>query len=482
MRRKKQRIDCDVLVVGSGPGGANSALKLAEAGYDVLMVEEGDSVNNRDVKSYSLEEMNERYRNGGLTPAFGKTKVAYIEACCQGGASEINAALYHKPFDKTLQHWKSEYKIDSFGEKELEPFFKECEQDISVNLMPDGLGPASNILKNGADILKWKSGEVPRCWKYSKNKDGSYTDSRQSISRAIIPKAISKGCRLLTNIKVKRLVLKGKNAQYAYAVSSDENGQFTDVQIFFHNVFLCAGAIQTPLILRRSGIKHNIGNSLCMHPAVRVVAQFKDQVNDEKEGVPVLQVQEFKPRITLGGSYSGRHHLALWIGGKGGSDKDLESWKNMAMFYALSMGTGRGIIRNIPVLDEAFVRLPVTDQDLLFLGEGLYRLGKLLFEAGAVKIFSPIAGVSSFNKVEDLEVLKKGLPAENIDLSTIHLFSSCPMGEDVQECAVNSFGKVHGYNNIYLNDASILPSPPGVNPQALIMSLARRNCQMQNKK
>ena len=34
-------LDCDILVVGSGPGGATAAALLAEAGHDVLMVEEG---------------------------------------------------------------------------------------------------------------------------------------------------------------------------------------------------------------------------------------------------------------------------------------------------------------------------------------------------------------------------------------------------------------------------------------------------------
>ena len=58
---------------------------------------------------------------------------------------------------------------------------------------------------------------------------------------------------------------------------------------------------------------------------------------------------------------------------------------------------------------------------------------------------------------------------------TIHLFSSCPMGENKNLCAVNSYGKLFGYNNIYINDGSLLPNAPGVNPQGTIMAIARRN-------
>lgn len=36
-----ESLDCDVLVIGSGPGGSVSACKLAQAGLDVLLVEEG---------------------------------------------------------------------------------------------------------------------------------------------------------------------------------------------------------------------------------------------------------------------------------------------------------------------------------------------------------------------------------------------------------------------------------------------------------
>ena len=58
------------------------------------------------------------------------------------------------------------------------------------------------------------------------------------------------------------------------------------------------------------------------------------------------------------------------------------------------------------------------------------------------------------------------------------------MGEDIRRCAVNSYGKLHGFENIYLNDASILPGAPGVNPQGTIMALARRNADnfLQNTK
>ena len=69
--------------------------------------------------------------------------------------------------------------------------------------------------------------------------------------------------------------------------------------------------MQTPALLRRSGIRENVGNSLRLHPMIKVVARFPDVVNSLDMGVPVHQVKEFAPRISLGGSISTPPYLAI---------------------------------------------------------------------------------------------------------------------------------------------------------------------------
>ena len=53
--------------------------------------------------------------------------------------------------------------------------------------------------------------------------------------------------------------------------------------------------------------------------------------------------------------------------------------------------------------------------------------------------------------------------------------STVPMGERTERCAADSFGRVHGVRNVHVNDASLLPDAPGVNPQASVMAVAIRN-------
>ena len=56
---------------GSGAGGATTAAVLAEAGFDVLIAEEGDWIEQGAVVPFSLEQMDRQYRAGGVTVALG---------------------------------------------------------------------------------------------------------------------------------------------------------------------------------------------------------------------------------------------------------------------------------------------------------------------------------------------------------------------------------------------------------------------------
>ena len=111
---QEKQLNCDVLVIGSGPGGVNTAYLLAKAGKNVILAEEGPNVAANETKAFSLDEMQMKYRNGGITAALGKTKVAYLEPCCVGGGSEINAGLYHYPIPELIQDWQRDFKIQDF--------------------------------------------------------------------------------------------------------------------------------------------------------------------------------------------------------------------------------------------------------------------------------------------------------------------------------------------------------------------------------
>lgn len=472
----EEPISCEILVIGSGPGGAITACFLAEAGKDVVLVENGPFLPLSSSKSYSTEEMDQKYRHGGLTVAFGKNKIAYAEAQCMGGGSEINSALYHRPLPRSIQTWCDRYQIEELQECHLEQYFQEIERDLSVSYAPGKLSSPSLKLQEGADKLNWKHTETARCFKYQKQKDGLWVGNRQSMSETYLPRALKAGCRIIPNTKVERIDYKKQRANRAIAVQVEKTGKKKEVIFHFQQLFICAGAVQTPFLLRKSGITCNIGNTLRMHPMVRIAAYFPDEINDD-EGVPVVQIEEFKPNLTLGCSCSSPAHLVLWLDGPlQNRRKKLHQWKHMAIYYAATTPLGIGSIRSLPLIAEPLVSYKLLPQDMKSLGEGLYRLGQVLFASGAEELIFPIQGYESVKQLGDLDRLNiSGLAYGSTPITAIHLFSSCPMGEDRSKCAVNSYGKVHGFDNIYLNDASILPDCPGVNPQATIMAIALRN-------
>jgi choline dehydrogenase-like flavoprotein len=151
------------------------------------------------------------------------------------------------------------------------------------------------------------------------------------------------------------------------------------------------------------------------------------------------------------------------------------AWTCMANYYAMLVGEGRGTVRSLPGFRDPLVRYRVTGQDRRHLAEGLGKLAELLFAAGAVALYPGLAGGRRLLSRDDLRQLPQILPNGMAGLMTIHLFSSCPMGEERRLCATDSFGRVHGFNNLLVNDASLLCTAPGVNPQGSIMALARRN-------
>jgi choline dehydrogenase-like flavoprotein len=463
----KHDLECECLVVGSGPGGAITALVLAESGCSVLVVEEGMDESGKFLP-YSLQELN-RYRYGGLCVSRGNPKVFYLEGCCLGGASEINAGLYHRPLPQMLDKWEKEYDIQDFGALALGPFFEMNEKALEVRTMPSALGPGSRIIERGAKNLNWKSMAIPSMWDYSgSNPQGQ----RRSMARSFIPKAKAAGARFILQTKVKKINFRSDKAYEALCVSSDGK---MNTRVRFKSVFVCGGAIQTPHLLRNSGLTRNIGESLKIHLSARLVACFDKTASDPQEVIPVMQVSEFKPKLTLGGSFSSAAFLASWLAGRKDFAQIMQSPSNLGIFYASIIANATGHVRPKSFSGEATFSMKIKEDDLSSLGDGMYKLGQMLFAAGAGVIYSPILGGKDFRILADMAALRNDVLSYGVDLSTMHLFSSCPMGENLSRCALNSYGRVHGKSNIYVNDASMLPDAPGTNPQSLIMALARRN-------
>ena len=467
-----EAIRCQVAVIGSGPGGAVTAATLASKGFDVVMLEEGPHLKLNSCQPFSVEEMRQKYRWGGLNPALGTPKVPLVEACCVGGGSEINSGLYHRTSPDILEFWRDRFDVQHLEETDLLPHFETCESALGVQLNP-GRPPAPSVkMKIGAERLGWNSIEAPRWFKYSKAvpPDGITSGKRRSMTETFIPSALAAGCRLLPSVRAEKLRVAHAHWQLQ-AIRQDE-----PLIIDAEAVFLCCGAIETPALLRRSGVKKNIGNTLALSPMIKVAAVFEDEVNSDYVDVPAQQVKEFSPRISIGCSISSLPYLALALSDHPDAGIELKrQWRRMSIYYAAIAGPNNGVVRNVPFSQAPLIRYSLSTENMRTLSTGLVYLCRLLFAAGATHLYPGLSGMPALRSEADLVRIPSELPRDRTSLTTVHLFSSCPMGEAADSSAADSFGQLHGYSNLFVNDASLLCTAPGVNPQGTIMALARRN-------
>ncbi|MCY7299740.1 MAG: GMC family oxidoreductase [Ilumatobacteraceae bacterium] len=461
-------MDADVLIIGSGAGGATTAAVLAEAGLDVLIVEEGEWVEQGAVVPFSLEQMDRQYRAGGVTVALGLPAIAYTEGRCAGGGTEVNSGLYWRPPGDVLQRWRDEFRIADFDPDEVLSIADEVERDISVSTVPGPYTEPSDVLRRGADALGWRNGEIPRWMTYPAHAPGG---ERQSMTLTYLPRAMRAGARMATGCRIDRLVRSGATAISADTTLADgRRGSIT-----FRTVFVCGGAIQSPALLQRSGVRGHIGKTLAVHPTVKLAARFADELN-VPDDVPVHQVKEFAPHLSFGGSASNPGLVALSLLDQWSTFQHaITEWRKISVYYAAITSEGLGRVRSFPRMKDPVVTYGLTHRDRELLRSGLGRLALLMLEAGAVEVYPSFKGAPSVKNRRDLATMQHAFAATKASVMTVHLCSTVPMGELEGRTGADSCGLVHGCKNIYVNDASLLPTAPGVNPPASVMAFAIRN-------
>jgi choline dehydrogenase-like flavoprotein len=468
-------IRTEIAVIGSGPGGAVTAATLAAAGREVLLIEEGQDLAQDSCTPFSFAEMKQKYRAGGITAAFGKPGVAYAEGSCVGGGSEVNSGLYHRTPAEVIDQWARKYEVEFFSPDSMERHFAACEAMMQPATYPGELPVAAKILRDGAERRGMLSHDVPRLVGFEKKRDeqGVEIIHRRSMTETFLPEFLRNGGTLLAETRVLRL----SRQRSGWEVHA-EFGRKRPLLIRADKVFVCAGAVHTPALLQRSGIRRNIGKTLSLQPMIKLTAEFEDTVNFPGMGIAGEQVKEFSPEYSFGCAISSRAHLAINLADEpGGPALAAERHRNLVSYYVMSRGSLGGAVYAIPGFRDPVVRYNVSEQEFANLGDGLKGLSRVLLSAGAKRVFTGLQETPVLDSLAQADGLPASFPHDANNIMTVHLMSSCPMGEDQRHAAVNSWGRVHGYAGLYVSDVSTLCTSPGVNPQGSIMALAHRNAQ-----
>jgi choline dehydrogenase-like flavoprotein len=462
-------IDTEFLIVGSGAGGATTAAVLAAAGRTVLVVEEGPWVDPDAVVPFSLQEMELKYRHHGSSAALGSPPVAYAEGRCVGGSTEINSGLWHRLPSYLAEEWRQH--VDGFDDATLDRYATQVERWLSVGTTPVPPPLSSMLLERGATKLGWQSVEFPRVFRYG---DGQRA-IKQTMARTLIPRAVDSGAQVMAGTRITRLERSGSRIVAARGFRQrPDGGPEEKITIRADQVVVCGGAVQTPALLQRSGFWGPVGRGLKLHPTIKIAARFPHPI--DHDDVPMHRIVEFAPHLTIGGSASRRGHVALAV-----ADCDaeqaarLDDWENVSVYYAAIRSEAAGRVIAVPGLRDPVVTYRLTDGDLSRLARGLVHLGEALLAAGATELYPSVIGAPIVSDVAGLASWWSTVDRRRANLMTVHLTSSVRLGTDRRTAGADSYGRVHGTDNLRVNDASLLRDAPGVNPQATIMTLAARN-------
>jgi choline dehydrogenase-like flavoprotein len=481
---KNATYDTDILVVGTGAGGAVIGAELAAAGLDVTFVEEGGYHATSTFNPYLTESGPRLYRDSGATLIFGNPPMNYLEGRCVGGGTVINGGMMYRPPEDVLVRWQKTIGANELSPKNFEPFLDRVEKAVcSRKQPPESIGADNRLMQRGAEL---------KGWEYSPNKRGHHhcvgssncvigcpTGAKQSMLVSYIPSALAAGARCLTEVRVEKLLLEGDRCVgvRGRAINSQTLKREATITIKARDVILACGAVQTPLLLLgHPGMwrSRQLGRNFTVHPNIKVIAVYP-HIIDSWKGVSQLgQTRQFRDEGILFAENmvppSAAGSTLPFIGDK--------LWDIMKRYRSMIVtgilvedsSTGR-ILRGpfampIPIYN-------ITDYDHQRFLKGARLLAGMHFEMGADMVILPFHTMSIAHSPDDLcNIDSSRIRRTDLELFTPHLMGTARMGSNPKNSVVDSSGQLWDLQHCYIADASLFPSPVGVNPQITIMALA----------
>lgn len=479
---------CDVAVIGSGAGGGVVAAELAEAGLDVIVLEEGGYHSTEEFTTNASAMVRRLYRNGGAQVTLGNPPVQFAEGRCVGGSTVVNGGMSWRTPEKVLERWYREHSIDGIRARDMERYFSRVEKFISAKHQdPDSVGRDNQLLREGAEKKGWKV--IPNirnqvhCAGTNNCAFGCPTAAKRSTLVTYIPRALSFGARVYANFRVDRLTRNGKRISGVTGRVVRPDGQVvTSFRVRAGAVVLAAGAIQTPTLLLRSGVRSpsgRIGKGLTLHPNAKVVAVFDENVDGWKGVHQAYQVREFHDAGFLMAAVNIPPSVLAMALPQYGDDlaRVMKDYNRIVTAGILVEDSTSGQVRVAPGGEPVPVYF-LSDFDAERLLQGTSLLCELLFEVGAREIHLPFEGLPSLKSAQDVRrMFSQTIPKHAMEVVTVHVMGTVAMGGDPARHPCDPFGRVNDTEGLYVADASLFPTPVGVNPMETIMALATRSAE-----
>lgn len=502
----------DVVVVGTGAGGAPLTARLAQAGLSVVALEAGTwwdpqrDFATDEVAQAKLFWTDERLSAGGDPLAFGNNN----SGIGVGGSTLHYTAYTPRPQPDDFR-MRSEFGVGCnwpISYDDLEPYFGELKAFLGISgptpypwgpprrsgypLPPLPLNGAAQLMQRGCIHLGIRTSPAANAalsapyfqpgvgWRAACTNRGSCqagcsVGAKASMDVTFLPAAVVAGADIRSECFVTQIerAPSGQVSGVVYTQNGVERRQRCRA------VFLCAGAVETPRLLLLNGIGNDsgqVGRNFMAHTGLQVWGQFDEDVRPYK-GIPGGLISEDTHRPNAEGVFRSTFGAADFAGGY-----LLQSIGVMPVTYVSQMARGRGLfgdalrahmagfnhVAGINILGDC---LPYENNFLELSNEkdvrGLPK-PRIHFTNGenekkltahAEKVMRAIWTEAGGRDLWSFE-------------RNAHIIGTCRMGNDPAASVIDQEGAVYGVPGLYVCDNSVFPSALSVNPALTIMALS----------
>lgn len=483
------RLETDVVVVGSGAGGAVVAALLAEAGQRIVVLEEGPHVPpERYTRMRPSESIRHLWRDGAMTAALGLGDTPMINVTmgrCVGGSSVLTGGVCFRVPEAVMDKWSRELGLTEITPRTMEPCYAAVERDCHVEEVPEAMRSRSTALfAEGARRLGFDLAPIKRntlgCNGCGRCNFGCPHGAKLSVDVTYLPRALRAGAEIYSDCLVERVLTRGDRAVGVRGrLLTAEGRRAGRLEVRARRVVIAAGAVHSPLILRRSGVgraSEQVGRNITLHPGFRMLARFDDPVRGWQGALQGAYTDRYEhERITLMALFVPPGVLAATMPGFGPEHaRRARAIPHLAMFGGIVHDEGGGEVHAPLFGREPTLTYRMAPEDRAVIPRLIRRMAEVFFAAGAREVYPPILGhpgvdADAFRRL-DLE----RVPASRIECASQHPLGSCRMGVSPNNSVVDQDGQAWDLRELFVADGSIVPTSLGVNPQLTIMSLATR--------
>lgn len=494
----------DAVVIGTGSGGAPVLARLAKAGLSVVALEAGKKWNPQtdfatDEKAEDKIYWNYERLSAGANPLpFGKNN---------SGMGVGGSTIHYTGF--TPRPHPDEFTIRTdFGVGkdwplsywDLEPYFDELEVFLGISghnpypwgpsrksrypLEPLPLNGAAQLMKRGCDQLGIRTspaanailsgtyyrqhvGYRSACSNRGFCEAGCSTGAKGSMDVTFIPVAEHYGAEVRTECFVTELEKGATNklTSVVYLKNGKKERQLCK------NVFLCAGAVETPRLLLMNNAANSsgeVGKNFMANVGTQIWGEFEEMICPYK-GIPASLISEDMHRpndADFAGGYL------------------LQSIGVMPLTYASQLTRATGVwgkelrrrmnaFNHVAGIDMHGTCLPY-ETNYLELSDELDEMGlpkpRIYFSANENEKRLGAHGERLMKQIWQKAGTQNMFSIQRF----AHTIGTCCMGTNPQNSVVNANGKSYDIPNLYISDNSIFPGSLSANPALSIMALALR--------